>query len=241
MLCPCCGSDIEPGTPACNCGARFVGEPFDEAPVKVQRLGLPMLAVALLALVVTASLVFTKYLAFAGVLVIWSARRAMNLARHEPDWYGGYRTAAATLVLTLVAGAVAGGYGIAYIPDYLENRRMRQEAATRATLLNVGRMAEEYKRKYGAYPPDELEIKKTTGEPLPTDYWENAIKYQSERDELAGKSPGVTEVRAKSFELRSAGPDEKMGTDDDIIMRDGIFLTAAEAKLRSPMQGTAAK
>jgi len=55
-------------------------------------------------LVITACLIATKWLAFAAVLVIWSARRAVRLAKNDPDWYGGYKTATAMLVVTVVGG-----------------------------------------------------------------------------------------------------------------------------------------
>jgi hypothetical protein len=223
-----------------------------------------MSAVMLFVIVVVSALVFTKYLAFAGVLVVWSARRAMRLARRDPEWYGGYRTAAATLVVTLAAGAVAGGFGIAYIPKYLENRKMRQEAATRAAFLHLAGMVEEYKQKYHGYPDT---IAEAITEPLPTDYWENEIEYHSWGEGIAintegmrgkdikeaaaeqspnlaainakdirgkdikGRSPKVVGFTFNNFELRSAGPDEKMGTDDDIIMRDGVFLTLQQNEI----------
>ncbi|MCI0488086.1 MAG: hypothetical protein L0229_15970 [Blastocatellia bacterium] len=241
MLCPCCGNEITVGVPECSCGARFVGNPLDEAPVKIQRLGPAMSAIALFVIVAASALIFTKYLAFAGVLVLWSARRAMRLARRDPEWYGGYRTAAATLVVTLAVGTVASGFGIAYIPRYLENRKISQTAATRAAFLHLARIAEDYKKENGSYPGDIRAIREVTTEPLPKDYWENEIDYQGNTGEIAGRLPGVTKVYINNFELRSAGPDEKMGTDDDIIMRDGIFLTDSEAKKQSVVQGASAK
>jgi hypothetical protein len=41
-----------------------------------------------------------------------------------------------------------------------------------------------------------------------------------------GKPP----IQNSTFELHSAGPDGIEGTDDDIIMRDGVFYTSAEIK-----------
>lgn len=248
MLCPCCGEKITVDVLECGCGARFVGNPLDHTPVRIQRLGSAMSAVVSFAVVVALALIFTKYLAFAGVLVAWSARRAMQLARRNPEWYGGYRTAAATLVVTLVTGAVAAGLGIAYLPQYLENRKVRQNAATHAAFLHIENIAEDYKQKYGSYPPDIMAIRKAATDALPSDYWENEIQYQSYTEAIAintedrrDKSPKVIGLPVNNFELRSAGPDEKMGTDDDIIMRDGVFLTNAETKAESVVQGASSK
>jgi hypothetical protein len=83
--CPCCGASITRGVRECGCGARFVGEPLDEAPLKVQRLGPAMNSVLLLAILVSASLAFTPWLAFGAVVVLWSSWRAVKLARRNPN------------------------------------------------------------------------------------------------------------------------------------------------------------
>jgi type II secretory pathway pseudopilin PulG len=221
----------------CACGGRFVGSPLDEKPFKVQRFGPAMLSVALLAVVVTAALVFTKFIALAAVLVVWSARRAMRLARRDPELYGGYRTAAATLVMTLIAGSVAGAFAVGSIPRWLNNREERKQAATRAQLHRIQSLLEDYKRKYGSYPADE----KVLGEPVPADYWNEAIAYQGFTDAIADRSVQRATITINNFELRSAGPDEQFGTNDDIIMRDGVFYTNAEVKKLSMVQRPAGR
>jgi hypothetical protein len=238
MLCPCCGGTVVRTAVQCGCGARFVGEPLDEIPIKVQRLGPAMTSVALLALVVTAALVATKWLAFAAVVVIWSAWRAMRLARRDSEWYGGYKTAVATLSVTIAASAVLAAYGVAHIPQAFENYRLRQIAATQASMYHVANQLEEYRRtvSHGAYPSTTQEFKKAIGESLPADYWEQSIKYQSYIAPVADGSLGASLFSANNFELRSAGPDGIIGTDDDIIMRDGIFFTNSEIKNQPVVQ-----
>ncbi|HJQ67751.1 MAG TPA: hypothetical protein VKA70_02180 [Blastocatellia bacterium] len=237
MLCPCCGKDIPLGAEQCRCGARFVGEPLGEPPFKVQRLGPVMVAIGLLALVAASALIITKWLALAAILVVWAARRAMRLARLEPEGYGGYRTAAATLVVTLVAGAVSAGYTIAFVPKFLNDRKEKREAHTRAEFYRVAGKLETYKRKYGSYPSTMQDYAKAIDERMPIDYWENGIKYQGYGGAVAAlPSSGGPGIYFANFELRSAGADEIEGTDDDIIMRDGIFFTNAEIK-KQPMVG----
>lgn len=240
MLCPCCGEDLTLGADACLCGARFVGHPLDQAPVEVQQFGPVMNAATLMALVVFASLVFTKWLAFAVVIVLWSSWRAMRLAKRDPENYGGYRAAAALLILTTIAGSVAGGFGIAYIPQYLRNYKAQQEAANRAITYQAVERLEEYRRVNGFYPPDPL-FKKAMGDALPVDYWGKPFVYKGSTEGVASNitprdgQVGMTGVgnTFENFELRSAGPDEKMGTADDIVMQDGIFITSDEAARRA--------
>jgi len=219
------------GAVVCNCGARFVGDPLDDVPVRVRRFGPVMTAVAAPALVLTAALVFTWWLALGGVAVVWLAVRAMKLARRDPESYGGYRVAASTLVLTLVSGAGLAAFEISRIPEYLKKREIRKLAATESAMLHLVSALEDYRSKYGSLPKDEETIKKMTGQGMPGDFWDNAIKYRSNPDQVAGVD--ITVIELTSFELRSPGPDGKLGTADDIVMRDGVFLTPAEVAKQS--------
>lgn len=232
MLCPCCGASIFRGTRECGCGARFVGEPLDESPIKVQRLGPAMTSVAALLLLLTAGVVATKWMAFGALLVMWVAWRAIKLAKRNPEWYGGYKTAVVTLTVTIIGSVGLASYGIAHIPQALDNYRVRRIAATEAAMYHVANQLEEYKRAFGSFPGNALEYKKATGESLPADYWDQSLKYGGGTGELAEQKESIarTGLPVNHFELRSAGSDGIIGTDDDIIMRDGIFFTNAEVK-----------
>jgi hypothetical protein len=194
-----------------------------------------MTALALLALVVAASLVITKWMALAGVLVIWFAQRAVKLARNDAEWYGGYKTAVATLSVTVVASLALATYGIAYIPRALENYKLKQIAATQASMHHVASLLEEYKLKVGYYPKPQ-EFKVVMGGSLPSDYWDSSIKYQPGAGPIADIAIRGPFVSISNFELRSAGPDGILDTDDDIIMRDGVFFTNAEVKKQTVVQ-----
>jgi hypothetical protein len=237
MLCPCCGGPVARTATECSCGARFVGEPLDESPIKVQRLGPAMTSIALLALVIAASLIVTKWFALASVFVIWSASRAVKLAKHDSEWYGGYRTALVTLLLTLAGSLAIATYGIAHIPKALENYRTRQIAATQASMHHIAGLLEDYRVNvnHGAYPSIQ-QFKVVMGGSIPADYWDSSIKYEPRTDPVADKDLQITGLSNTSFDLRSAGPDGIIDTDDDIIMRDGIFFTNAELKKKKGVQ-----
>ena len=230
MLCPCCGERVSLATRKCGCGARFVGEPLDETPIKVQRLGPVMISVGLLAVVIAAALLATKWMAVAALLVIWSSWRAMQLARRNADWYGGYKTAVATLTLTIVGSLGLATYGVAHIPKAIENYKIRQIASTQASMHHIASLLEEYKMKGGGSYPSAAEFKKVIGDFPTTDYWDSSIKYEPGTDSIADTGLGTTFYSRTNFELRSAGPDGISGNDDDIIMRNGILFTNGEAK-----------
>jgi hypothetical protein len=196
-----------------------------------------MTSIALLALVIVASLIVTKWFALASVFVIWSASRAVKLAKHDSEWYGGYRTALVTLLLTLAGSLAIATYGIAHIPKALENYRTRQIAATQASMHHIAGLLEDYRVNvnHGAYPSIQ-QFKVVMGGSIPADYWDSSIKYEPRTDPVADKDLQITGLSNTSFDLRSAGPDGIIDTDDDIIMRDGIFFTNAELKKKKGVQ-----
>ena len=235
MLCPCCGSEMSATARECGCGARMVGNPLDEPAIAVRRFGPAMTSVALLLLVIASALVFNYWLALGAALALAQAWRAIKLSRRNPDLYGGYRAAAAVLVATTAALLTAGVYGVIRIPRVLEKRQMRLEAGTQQALFHWAGLLEDYKRRNNDSFPETLQdFKKEMSEALPVDYWGKPIAYQSlpAAIAIAGINNRVRLVtgikKYDGFEIRSAGPDGKMGTADDIVMRDGVLITNPE-------------
>ena len=153
----------------------------------------------------------------------------------DPEWYGGLKTARATLIATIVASVGLATYGISYLPRAIDNYGTRHVAATEAAMYHAWNSLEEYKRKFGSYPQ---ELRKAVGESLPSDYWEQSLRYQSKIGDIAEQKESIerTGLVLNHFELRSAGPDGIIGTDDDIIMRDGIFYTNSDLKKQTSVQ-----
>ncbi|HXG95133.1 MAG TPA: hypothetical protein VNN73_22540 [Blastocatellia bacterium] len=232
MLCPSCGRKIEPEARECGCGARFVGDPLAENQFKVRRYEPVLTAMFLSLLVACGALTVSRWVTVASFIVLWTAWRAVKLARRDRESYGGYRAAVATLVLAVAGSVFAVGYTIIRLPHYFEMRRVQQVAATQAAMCQIASVLENYKRVHGSYPRNEQEIKEAAGAALPADYWSKSIKYQSYTEALADGSIGLNGIAFTSFELRSAGPDGQEGTDDDIIMRNGVFYTSEQIKKR---------
>jgi hypothetical protein len=239
MLCPCCGIEMNEGVGECRCGARFIGTPLDEKPVKIRSYGALMNTFGLLALVTVTALTFTKFLALGAVLVVWSAYRTMKLAKGDPEGYGGYKIATATLLLTVVTSLGIAGYTVAHLGDFLDARDAKREAATKASMYHAASVLDTYKVAHGSYPSNTQEFLKSVNESMPTDFWTHPIKYVSYTERIADRSG--TGTGFNNFELRSNGPDEIAGTDDDIIMRDGIFYTAEEIKRQLFIKASAGK
>lgn len=234
MLCPCCGQSVHVEALECVCGARFVGPPLDRTPVSLPKYGPLVLAAVSFAAVITCVLVFSTWFGFATLLVLLASGRAFNLARRHPDAYGGRRLAQVFLCVTIIGGLTGAGVALYSVPRLLDLREERSLAHTRAGMHRIARLLDEYKREYGSYPSNLQALKKTRSEPLPTDFWESSIRYQSYTEAIAGRLPGVTGINFNNFELRSAGPDGLVGTADDVVMRDGLFFSGREVE-RQPV------
>ena len=229
MLCPCCGNKIAIEARECGCGARFVGEPLSQ-PFKIRRYE-PMLTALFLLMIAAGGIYYiSRWAAVVSVFFLWAALRAVRITGRDREGYGGYRAALLMLVLAVIGGAAAAVNGVNRFTHYLEVRRLREVAATHAAMYRVASFLENYKRTYGSYPRNEEEIKKVSGEGLPADDWKQAIRYQSYTEALADGSIRISGISFSTFELRSAGPDQKEGTDDDIIMRNGLFVSDFQAK-----------
>jgi Type II secretion system (T2SS), protein G len=229
MLCPCCGEKIELGVRECGCGARFVGHPLSE-PFRVRRYE-PVLTTLFLIIITAGGIYYvSRWAAVGAAFVLPAAWRAARLVRRDRELYGGYRVAMAMLVVAIIGGAVAAAYGAHRVSRYFETRRLQQIATTQSAMYRVASLLESYKRTFGSYPRNEEEIKKFFGQSLPADNWERIITYQSYTEALADGSVRLTGISYSSFELRSAGPDGEEGTEDDIIMRNGMFFSPSQIK-----------
>lgn len=252
MLCPCCGDEMPLGPGDCSCGARIVGEPLPESPFKVQRLG-PVMTAVVVVIAVAGACRITMWMAFGALPAVWLAWRAFKLSKYRPQEYGGYRVAATTLAIALVAGTSLGVFEIYRIPRYFEKIHLSEAATTNAAMLHIEALAEAYKQKSGSYPNAEM-LEKITGEALPADSWQKQIMYMSygesaavygnypaDKDPSEPGEPTLRDLPASddapgiefhNFEIRSAGPDGIFGTADDIVMRDGVFCTDPRVIIR---------
>jgi hypothetical protein len=182
-----------------------------------------MTAVGTTTAVVVAGVVFSTWLALGVVLAVVLSRRAWRLAKLSPEEYGGYKTAAGTLILSLAGTVGLASYAIIRIPDYIERREIRLRAAERARALHVASLLEQYRAKFDEYPRDLEPIRKMDGGSLPPEFWNKLTVYKGVMGQVAAK--GSAPAQVTGFELRLAGPDGVIGTEDDIVMRDGIFYS----------------
>lgn len=232
MVCPCCGGEMEADGLSCRCGARVVGPPLLEPENIVPKLGTAFVAITLTLLSIPAFI--WKWLVIFNVIAIYFAWKAIKHHKADARRYGGYKTALTAFSLScaiLLGVSIYVGVGI---PKYLHTRVEKQKAATRAQMYAMALALLEYKKKHGTYPRSLNEIQADKDNPIAfTDYWENKLEYQA-TTELAADSKGEgipTTVTFNQYQLVSAGPDGKLGTFDDIVLRDDRLVIPTLADL----------
>ena len=161
-----------------------------------------------------------------SLLGIWLGRRAWRLARREPIRFGGLKLARASLALSTLLLMSFSAAALSSIPRAIEQGRAKHIAETRASLYQLHDMLTQYYREHGTYPPTfedlQRESEEALSKKLPTmDYWEQVITYTTGSIIASKNMPEFS-----NYELRSPGPDGIPNTADDIVMRDGVIVTA---------------
>lgn len=166
-----------------------------------------------------------------SLVALWLSQRARRQIRNRPAQFGGIRLANTALALSVILTMAFSAAVITSIPRAIERGREKHAAATRASMLQIGRVLRNYNDQFGRYPDNLEELQEFTREPLPQmDYWEKQLIYApgalvASRETASGFS---------DYRMISAGPDEIIGTPDDIVMQDGMIVpVAAETELPS--------
>lgn len=181
--------------------------------------------------------------------VLWVSVRMIRTIKLRPGKLAGLPIArsgfACAVLTTLIIATLIG----ITIPERLRQRQSAIEAKTNARLYTVYSALLEYKEAYGTYPSELKELEK-----LPDPYGSIAeavrntdpsgyqpstvvaaastkVKPLSLRGGALRNAPNVETaadhaVSFTSYDLRLAGEDKIMFTDDDLIVRDGVIWRA---------------
>jgi len=155
---------------------------------------------------------------------IWLARRALRLIKSDSASFGGIKIARASYYLSIGLLVVFSAVSVSSIPRWIANRRAKRIAATHALMYELhARGLQRYYKEYGGYPGelDKEHLSRVNAEEAPqSDYWGHNFDYKS-----------IVVVAAKGFAappsdytLVSAGPDGRLGTEDDITMINGVIV-----------------
>jgi phosphatidylglycerophosphate synthase len=223
-VCPCCGKETLSRAGACPCGARAVGLPLIEPERIVPKLGLPITSLVFGAAGLL--MLWIKPLGLIALLGVYWAAKGLRRHRADASRYGGRRTALAGLVLSVLMVGVTVGLMAAGIPKAIRNYHARRFHTTVGHMENLSGLLREYRRQYGTYPRELLDLRLITAASLPTaDFWEQEFRYTS-TSLVAAKKRWLAPL--SNYEIRSAGGDGLFGTPDDIIMQDDHLIGPGE-------------
>ena len=191
------------------------------------------------------------------LLILFGSRKLYRSIAQSPARFcgvgharGGYLASAAVplLVLTLIGVTV---------PARLSHRQWGIEARTKALGYATDRVLLEYREKFGTFPSDKRDLARL---PDPdgsiaallkeidvSEYKVSAevaaVPKQNPRPlrggvirnaslSTAADEPLSEGLSFTNYELRLPGPDKVMGTEDDLLIRDGVFTDATETQRR---------
>lgn len=187
--------------------------------------------------------------AIAGV---WVGSKSLTAIKTSPKRFGGLRLArtgyAAAIVTTLLVVALIG----ITVPERLRHHQWALEAAENRPAYTLARAILEYREIHGTIPKDDL-ISQLRTLPDPDGSIAEALRvidvnsYQPTsvlaaaapktktlarggaiRNASLNTTPDPPAVSFTNYELRLPGADKKLNTDDDLIVSDGLVMTATE-------------
>ncbi len=155
---------------------------------------------------------------------IWLARRATRLIKSDSAGFGGMRMARASYFLSIGLLIVFSAVTISSIPREIAKMKAQHAAATRALMYELHAQAlQRYYKEYGGYPRelDKDYLSRVNAEETPrSDYWGGSFDYKP----VAVVASKGAAAPYSDYALRSAGPDGKLGTEDDIVMVNGVIV-----------------
>lgn len=192
------------------------------------------------------------------ILVLWGGRKIYRSMLDEPGRFCGLRYARSGLLASVMVPALIAVMIGVTVPDRLRQRQDRLNAEANAPGLTMGRAFYEYQLQFGTLPTvtkDLTRLPDKDGSIAAALQKIDASGYKATADlaALPTKKPrplrgavimnasvnGTTDDLASegisftNYELPLAGADKLFGTEDDLILIDGVISKASEVVRRN--------
>jgi hypothetical protein len=186
------------------------------------------------------------------IIVLWLGRKLYRSVMDSPDRFcmlqyarRGYIASMAFPLVILVFIGIT-------VPERLNQRQDGIEAGLKAQAYRIDRALDEYREKFGSLPdnmsdlsrlPDEdrtlaaavLNLDLSTYRPsaelaaVPKQKPQTLRGAAIRNASISGADEAITErLSFTNYELPLPGPDKQLGTEDDLILRDGVVYKASE-------------
>lgn len=188
--------------------------------------------------------------AIAGV---WVGSKSMTAIKSSPKRFGGMRLARAGYSVAIVTSLLVGTLIGITVPERLRHHQWALEAAENIPAYTLSRAMLQYRALHGTIPPQDDVISQLRTLPDPDGSIAEALRlidvngYQPTsvlaaaapktktlarggaiRNASLTTTPDPPAVSFTNYELRLPGADKKLNTDDDLIVSDGLVMTATE-------------
>ena len=194
----------------------------------------------------------------ATIIVLWGSRKVYRSMLQNPSNFCGLRYARAGLFAsTFIPILIAVLIGVT-VPERLRQRQVGIQAGTNAAIYRVDRALGEYSARFGTLPSDNLDdllkslpdpdgslaaalrdvgqaTYKTSGPdvallPQPKQRALRGAVIRKASVEVASDDGPSVGMSFTNYELQLPGPDKIMGTEDDLIVRDGLITRGSGAQ-----------
>jgi hypothetical protein len=188
-----------------------------------------------------------------AIAVLWGGSRLMRTIKNAPATFGGLRVARTGFVAAIATIAMIGALIGVTVPERLRRHQWAVQAGENARGYTLSRAMLMYADLHGTLPPQEDWVKQLGTLPDPDGSIADALRFVDARGYEASTivaaaatktkalprgaallnaslttTPDPPTVSFTNYELHLPGPDKKLNTDDDLIVRDGLVMTVPE-------------
>lgn len=190
------------------------------------------------------------------IFVFWFSRKVYHSITKAPDRFCGVRYARrGYLASALFPFLILFFIGIT-VPERLAQRRLAKEAGLKAQAYRIDRAFDEYREKFGGLPDNLADLTRlpdSDGSLAMALHNLDASSYRPSAELAAVPKQKPATLRGAAirnasissaddpiseplsftnYELPLPGPDKQLGTEDDLLLRDGVIYNASEAPRR---------
>ncbi|MEP6741174.1 MAG: hypothetical protein ABJB61_01650 [bacterium] len=198
-----------------------------------------------------------KWLAIpVSIFVFWFTRKLYRSIAASPDRFCGLRYARRGYIASLAFPILILIFIGITVPERLEQRQLGIRAGLNAQGYRVDRALDEYREKFGGLPDAISDLKRLPDEDrtlaaalqnldasgyrpsaelaaVPKQKPQTLRGAAIRNASIGGAEDAITErLSFTNYELLLPGADKQLGTEDDLVMRDGVIDRASEAPRR---------
>jgi hypothetical protein len=198
-----------------------------------------------------------------AIASVWVGSKSLTVIKTSPKRFGGLRLArtgySAAVVTTLLVATLIG----VTVPQRLRHYQWGLEAAENRHGYTLSRAMLEYRELHGTIPPQDEVISQLRTLPDPDGSIAEALSlidvtgYQPTsvlaaagpktktlarggaiRNASLNTTPDLPALSLTNYDLRLPGADKKLNTDDDVIVADGLVMSATAFAAYSPSRSS---